>query len=143
MKPLDWIDLLVALDALMCIVLVVRFVQMTVSEPARYLWTYMTRPWILTVAYFVTQFTCVLVIARVFADDRIFAVALSLVVSVLLYLFFSYQHNLSGWYLSKDVAENLPGSCPVCTLYRAGEHYEFRKRGDPIPEHPECEEKQR
>jgi hypothetical protein len=135
-----WADALIIVNLLLATGICMKFYEITENDPALYLWLYITKPWMNVVAICAVQFTAALLIVRMIGDPW-FSLPVSGVIFAIMFVCYRYQHNQSGWNLMREITEHLPGACPVCTLYRAGAFYKFRKPGDPVPEHNECEEK--
>lgn len=141
MRAQDFFDIMTFLNIVMIVVMAVKIYETTVENPALYIWTYMEKRWLLLGTLCAMQFGGSLALARICGQEQTeLYFGLAAVYATGIWWFFRSNFSRSATNLMREITEFLPGSCPVCTLYRAGVFYKFRKHGDPVPEHPECEE---
>lgn len=135
-------DILLVANVVLAAFMLLIWVTAAYTQPARYLWLIMTKKSVGNITYIMTAFIAVMLVARLGKDSPEWQVFLAgAAVSTFLWWFINHVHRKAIEFFEEDCKQTLPGSCPLCVLYRVGAHYKFRKRTDPIQDHPGCPEK--
>lgn len=138
------LDILLALCVIMMAIALQAYIQMALQQPAFHLWFQMIHPNTGSFLYFSSATTCNLLLGRLGKDGNVYeTVAACIASSGFLWWFINFIHRKAIENFIEDCKNFLPGSCPLCTLHRAGAYYKFIRHGAPVPEHHECVEQSR